>query len=144
MTLSTSLYNWFLLQVCLCSSLSWWSRSRHTISDRLLRSLLQKRRVRRKLHCWCITRRGLCSVWFYWLLVTNKNEQTNSLFLFVCHQAEEPDTSNLEVDHQFFEDKVWPHLAHRVPAFDCLKVKLWVFYVLLGVLLIWYFTSLDS
>ncbi|XP_035998654.1 FAD-dependent oxidoreductase domain-containing protein 1 [Fundulus heteroclitus] len=37
-------------------------------------------------------------------------------------EAEEPDTSNLEVDHQFFEDKVWPKLAHRVPAFEKLKV----------------------
>lgn len=37
-------------------------------------------------------------------------------------EAEEPDTSNLEVDHQFFEDKVWPRLAYRVPAFEKLKV----------------------
>ncbi|XP_040007125.1 FAD-dependent oxidoreductase domain-containing protein 1 [Xiphias gladius] len=37
-------------------------------------------------------------------------------------EAEEPDTSNLDVDHQFFEDKVWPGLAHRVPAFEKLKV----------------------
>ncbi|XP_029282621.1 LOW QUALITY PROTEIN: FAD-dependent oxidoreductase domain-containing protein 1 [Cottoperca gobio] len=37
-------------------------------------------------------------------------------------EAEEPDTSDLEVDHQFFEDKLWPHLASRVPAFEKLKV----------------------
>ncbi|XP_051256767.1 FAD-dependent oxidoreductase domain-containing protein 1 [Dicentrarchus labrax] len=37
-------------------------------------------------------------------------------------EAEEPDTSNLEVDHQFFEDKIWPNLANRVPAFEKLKV----------------------
>uniref|UniRef100_A0A3Q3RHT1 FAD-dependent oxidoreductase domain-containing protein 1 n=1 Tax=Mastacembelus armatus TaxID=205130 RepID=A0A3Q3RHT1_9TELE len=37
-------------------------------------------------------------------------------------EAEEPDTSNLEVDHQFFEDRVWPRLAYRVPAFENLKV----------------------
>ncbi|KAM9846496.1 FAD-dependent oxidoreductase domain-containing protein 1 [Aulostomus maculatus] len=37
-------------------------------------------------------------------------------------EAEEPDTTNLDVDHQFFEDKIWPRLAHRVPAFENLKV----------------------
>uniref|UniRef100_A0A3P9KIB1 FAD-dependent oxidoreductase domain-containing protein 1 n=1 Tax=Oryzias latipes TaxID=8090 RepID=A0A3P9KIB1_ORYLA len=38
-------------------------------------------------------------------------------------EVEEPDTSNLEVDHQFFQDKVWPKLANRVPAFEKLKVS---------------------
>ncbi|MEQ2267291.1 FAD-dependent oxidoreductase domain-containing protein 1 [Xenotaenia resolanae] len=37
-------------------------------------------------------------------------------------EVEEPDASNLEVDHQFFENKVWPKLADRVPAFEKLKV----------------------
>lgn len=36
---------------------------------------------------------------------------------------EEPDISNLDVDHEFFQDKVWPRLAHRVPAFERLKVS---------------------
>ncbi|KAB1255022.1 FAD-dependent oxidoreductase domain-containing protein 1 [Camelus dromedarius] len=36
---------------------------------------------------------------------------------------EEPDPGNLEVDHDFFQDKVWPLLAQRVPAFETLKVK---------------------
>ena len=35
---------------------------------------------------------------------------------------EEPATNDLEVDHQFFDDKVWPVLAHRVPAFNSIKV----------------------
>ncbi|XP_014303982.1 FAD-dependent oxidoreductase domain-containing protein 1 isoform X2 [Myotis lucifugus] len=38
-------------------------------------------------------------------------------------EEEEPDPGNLEVDHDFFQDKVWPHLAHRVPAFQSLKVR---------------------
>lgn len=37
-------------------------------------------------------------------------------------ESQEPDISNLEVDHQFFEEKIWPSLAHRVPAFEKLKV----------------------
>lgn len=37
-------------------------------------------------------------------------------------EEEEPDTGNLEVDHKFFEEKVWPRLAERVPAFEKLKV----------------------
>ncbi|OCT70511.1 hypothetical protein XELAEV_18037432mg [Xenopus laevis] len=36
-------------------------------------------------------------------------------------EGEEPDTSNLDVD--FFHEKVWPLLAHRVPALESLKVK---------------------
>lgn len=38
-------------------------------------------------------------------------------------EMEEPDISNLDVDHEFFQDKVWPRLAHRVPAFERLKVS---------------------
>lgn len=37
-------------------------------------------------------------------------------------EREEPDTADLEVDHLFFQDKIWPSLAHRVPAFERLKV----------------------
>lgn len=40
----------------------------------------------------------------------------------VSPQEEEPDPGNLEVDHDFFQDKVWPQLAQRVPAFENLKV----------------------
>ncbi|KYN17919.1 FAD-dependent oxidoreductase domain-containing protein 1 [Trachymyrmex cornetzi] len=36
---------------------------------------------------------------------------------------EEPSVQNLDVDHEFFDNKVWPSLAHRVPAFENLKVK---------------------
>ncbi|KAM9781765.1 FAD-dependent oxidoreductase domain-containing protein 1 isoform X1 [Syngnathus typhle] len=38
-------------------------------------------------------------------------------------EGEEPDVTNLDVDHQFFQDKIWPELAHRVPAFEKLKVR---------------------
>ncbi|XP_005725448.1 FAD-dependent oxidoreductase domain-containing protein 1 [Pundamilia nyererei] len=37
-------------------------------------------------------------------------------------EAAEPDASDLEVDHSFFQENVWPHLAFRVPAFEKLKV----------------------
>ncbi|XP_029957713.1 FAD-dependent oxidoreductase domain-containing protein 1 isoform X2 [Salarias fasciatus] len=37
-------------------------------------------------------------------------------------EADEPDVRDLEVDHRFFEDRVWPGLAARVPAFEKLKV----------------------
>lgn len=36
---------------------------------------------------------------------------------------EEPRGYNLEVDHSYFEDVVWPALAHRFPAFERTKVK---------------------
>ncbi|XP_014444306.1 FAD-dependent oxidoreductase domain-containing protein 1 [Tupaia chinensis] len=38
-------------------------------------------------------------------------------------EEEEPDPGNLEVDQDFFQDQVWPHLAQRVPAFEALKVR---------------------
>uniref|UniRef100_A0A8C8Z9M0 FAD-dependent oxidoreductase domain-containing protein 1 n=1 Tax=Prolemur simus TaxID=1328070 RepID=A0A8C8Z9M0_PROSS len=38
-------------------------------------------------------------------------------------EEEEPDPGNLEVDYDFFQDKVWPSLAQRVPAFETLKVR---------------------
>ncbi|XP_065737534.1 FAD-dependent oxidoreductase domain-containing protein 1 isoform X1 [Phocoena phocoena] len=38
-------------------------------------------------------------------------------------EEEEPDPGNLEVDHDFFQEKVWPYLAQRVPAFETLKVR---------------------
>lgn len=37
--------------------------------------------------------------------------------------SEEPTTDNLEVDHQYFDDKLWPRLANRVPAFNSIKVR---------------------
>ncbi|KAJ8412568.1 hypothetical protein AAFF_G00129040 [Aldrovandia affinis] len=37
-------------------------------------------------------------------------------------EEEEPETNDLEVDHEFFQEKIWPHLASRVPAFESLKV----------------------
>ncbi|XP_035168805.1 FAD-dependent oxidoreductase domain-containing protein 1, partial [Oxyura jamaicensis] len=38
-------------------------------------------------------------------------------------EGDEPDTGDLEVDHGFFQEQVWPRLAHRVPPFQTLKVR---------------------
>ncbi|KAG7515237.1 FAD-dependent oxidoreductase domain-containing protein 1 [Solea senegalensis] len=38
-------------------------------------------------------------------------------------EEKEPDPGNLEVDHEFFMEKIWPNLAHRIPAFEKLKVR---------------------
>ncbi|XP_060765313.1 FAD-dependent oxidoreductase domain-containing protein 1 isoform X2 [Neoarius graeffei] len=38
-------------------------------------------------------------------------------------ENEEPDCSSLDVDYEFFQEKVWPLLAHRVPVFENLKVS---------------------
>lgn len=35
----------------------------------------------------------------------------------------EPPIDNLDVDYDYFETDVWPHLAHRVPKFEAVKVK---------------------
>ncbi|XP_037361482.1 FAD-dependent oxidoreductase domain-containing protein 1 isoform X2 [Talpa occidentalis] len=54
-----------------------------------------------------------------------RREGLGSNYLGGCSptEGEEPDPDNLEVDHAFFQDKVWPHLARRVPAFETLKVR---------------------
>lgn len=45
---------------------------------------------------------------------------------YICGKCpsfeDEPDTSNLDVDYKFFEEQIWPVLAHRVKAFERLKI----------------------
>ncbi|NXV00638.1 FXRD1 protein, partial [Cettia cetti] len=38
-------------------------------------------------------------------------------------EEEEPDPSDLSVDHDYFQEKIWPRLAQRVPAFESLRVR---------------------
>lgn len=38
-------------------------------------------------------------------------------------EEEEPDTNNWDVDYELFDNKVWPSLANRVPAFEKIKLK---------------------
>ncbi|XP_059960551.1 FAD-dependent oxidoreductase domain-containing protein 1 isoform X4 [Mesoplodon densirostris] len=54
-----------------------------------------------------------------------RREGLGNNYLGGCSPAEEeePDPGNLEVDHDFFQEKVWPPLARRVPAFETLKVR---------------------
>lgn len=46
---------------------------------------------------------------------------------YICglspNEDEEPDASNLDVDYNFFEERVWPILANRVPSFCNIKMK---------------------
>uniref|UniRef100_A0A182QTS3 FAD dependent oxidoreductase domain-containing protein n=1 Tax=Anopheles farauti TaxID=69004 RepID=A0A182QTS3_9DIPT len=37
--------------------------------------------------------------------------------------SEEPSVDNLDVDHSFFDQTVWPNLAQLVPSFEAIKVK---------------------
>lgn len=45
---------------------------------------------------------------------------------FICGKspdpADDPDCTDLEVDHRYFDDHLWPILAHRVPVFEAIKV----------------------
>jgi len=47
--------------------------------------------------------------------------------LFLCGVSpgpdEDPDTLDLEVEHGWFEERLWPGLAARVPAFEAIKVR---------------------
>ena len=37
--------------------------------------------------------------------------------------SKEPSCDNLDVDYDYFDTDVWPHLAHRVPKFEAIKVQ---------------------
>ena len=38
-------------------------------------------------------------------------------------EDQEPPVNNGDVDYEYFENEIWPKMAHRVPAFENLKVK---------------------
>ena len=38
-------------------------------------------------------------------------------------ESEEPKSLEMEVEHGWFEERVWPRIAHRVKAFECCKLK---------------------
>lgn len=40
--------------------------------------------------------------------------------------SDEPDTTNLDVNFDYFDKHLWPILANRVPAFNAVKVKVLV------------------
>ncbi len=46
--------------------------------------------------------------------------------MFICGTSPpehlDYDNPNFEVDHSMFEDVVWPALAHRVPAFNAIRL----------------------
>ncbi|EDL25381.1 FAD-dependent oxidoreductase domain containing 1, isoform CRA_a, partial [Mus musculus] len=52
-----------------------------------------------------------------------RREGLGSNYLGGCSptEEEEPDPTNLNVDHDFFQNKVWPHLVQRVPSFKTLE-----------------------
>ncbi|XP_021027630.1 FAD-dependent oxidoreductase domain-containing protein 1 [Mus caroli] len=54
-----------------------------------------------------------------------RREGLGSNYLGGCSptEEEEPDPTNLKVDHDFFQNKVWPHLVQRVPSFKTLEVQ---------------------
>jgi FAD-dependent oxidoreductase domain-containing protein 1 len=42
-------------------------------------------------------------------------------------EHEDPDATDFEVDYRLYEDVVWPTLAHRIPAFEAIKlIRAWV------------------
>ncbi|XP_065890055.1 FAD-dependent oxidoreductase domain-containing protein 1-like isoform X2 [Dysidea avara] len=52
-------------------------------------------------------------------------EGQGDLFLtgFAPPEDEDPDGFDFEVDHAYFEEKIWENLAHRVPMFESIKLQ---------------------
>lgn len=49
---------------------------------------------------------------------------------FICgispEETDDPDCLDFEIDYRLFEEYIWPSLAHRVPAFEAIKlVRAW-------------------
>lgn len=49
---------------------------------------------------------------------------------FICgispEESDDPDCLDFELDYRLFEEQIWPTLAHRVPAFEAIKlVRAW-------------------
>ena len=49
--------------------------------------------------------------------------QKNDSYFTFCSQEEDIETSDFEVDYDFFYEAIWPKLAHRIPLFECIKVR---------------------
>ncbi|MGH6931908.1 MAG: NAD(P)/FAD-dependent oxidoreductase, partial [Dongiaceae bacterium] len=50
---------------------------------------------------------------------------------FICGvsppEDEDPDCTDFELDYRLYEDVIWPALAHRIPAFEAIKLaRAWV------------------
>lgn len=60
-----------------------------------------------------------------WSGVGMRRENQEGMFVSLITPKEEEDheVEDLDVDYQQFDEKIWPLLAHRVPAFEGLKVK---------------------
>ena len=39
-------------------------------------------------------------------------------------KEDEPPTDNLDVDYEYFDQKMWPVIAHRIPCFEAAKVSI--------------------
>ena len=44
------------------------------------------------------------------------------MFLLLFLQHEDKDSDDLDIDYSYFDERIWPILAQRIPAFEALKV----------------------
>ena len=47
----------------------------------------------------------------------------SELFSFLFHQEDDVESSDFEVNYDYFYERYWEKLAYRIPAFECLKVS---------------------
>ena len=51
----------------------------------------------------------------------------SELFSFLFHQEDDVESSDFEVNYDYFYERYWEKLAYRIPAFECLKVSTIIF-----------------
>lgn len=58
-----------------------------------------------------------------WIFAYRKESSNNFITGNSPLPEDEPSTDNLDVDYEYFDNKIWPNLANKISCFEALKVR---------------------